>query len=549
VIFLKKMFAVFSGFLAIIICFNFVTLFGASRNVKIGLERHYIGVGSIPVSDGTLTVQIGDGGKYTVSSGDGFTIQAIDGGFYDSGLKFSTYSEAKQYASAFSGDAIPAVKDSGWRVYFSKTVVAESTTETTTAQIDTDVSATIDSTSEDATGTASSSTSADSVNSSVNTSASDVTGFASITLSSNALAFKASGSTAFIYDSSSSAYISTGSGIVNLGGFKYRDTIEVYRNGSTVNAVNILPLEQYLKGVVTSEMPQSWPIEAIKAQTVAARTYTQRNLGKHGRYDLCDSTDCQQYNGVNGESSAAAEAVSATSGVMAYYNGALISATYFSSSGGHTQNAEDVWGTAVPYLVGVKELNETGGKQWVRTFAFTEITDMCKKAGLSVGNVTAVRVGEALDGGLVKTMIIDGTEGSATLEREDIRNLFKNSTDGALYSRNFRLSSTSSKANNVYVMAEDGGNTVDISVVSAVAANGIVGPIQNVNTVVIGSTGEYVLSSDSSNMTEAQDSITITGSGYGHGVGMSQYGAKGMAELGYDYKSILKYYYTGIDVY
>lgn len=546
---MKKMFAVFSGFLAIIICFNFVTLFGASRNVKIGLERHYIGVGSIPVSDGTLTVQIGDGGKYTVSSGDGFTIQAIDGGFYDSGLKFSTYSEAKQYASAFSGDAIPAVKDSGWRVYFSKTVVAESTTETTTAQIDTDVSATIDSTSEDATGTASSSTSADSVNSSVNTSASDVTGFASITLSSNALAFKASGSTAFIYDSSSSAYISTGSGIVNLGGFKYRDTIEVYRNGSTVNAVNILPLEQYLKGVVTSEMPQSWPIEAIKAQTVAARTYTQRNLGKHGRYDLCDSTDCQQYNGVNGESSAAAEAVSATSGVMAYYNGALISATYFSSSGGHTQNAEDVWGTAVPYLVGVKELNETGGKQWVRTFAFTEITDMCKKAGLSVGNVTAVRVGEALDGGLVKTMIIDGTEGSATLEREDIRNLFKNSTDGALYSRNFRLSSTSSKANNVYVMAEDGGNTVDISVVSAVAANGIVGPIQNVNTVVIGSTGEYVLSSDSSNMTEAQDSITITGSGYGHGVGMSQYGAKGMAELGYDYKSILKYYYTGIDVY
>jgi stage II sporulation protein D len=146
-------------------------------------------------------------------------------------------------------------------------------------------------------------------------------------------------------------------------------------------------------------------------------------------------------------------------------------------------------------------------------------------------------------------MIIDGTEGSATLEREDIRSLFKNSTDGALYSRNFRLSSTSSKVNNVYVIAEDGGDEVDVSIVSAVDANGIVGPIQNVNTVVMTATGECVLSTDSSNMEEAQDSITITGSGYGHGVGMSQYGAKGMAELGYDYKSILKYYYTGIDVY
>jgi stage II sporulation protein D len=295
-------------------------------------------------------------------------------------------------------------------------------------------------------------------------------------------------------------------------------------------------------------MPQSWPIEAIKAQTVAARTYTQRNLGKHGKYDLCDSTDCQQYNGVNGESSSGTQAVNATKGIMAYYNGELISATYFSSSGGHTQSAVDVWGTDVPYLVGVKEINETGGKQWVRTFTFTEMTSLCKQAGLNVGNVTAVKVGETLDGGLVKTMIIEGTEGSVTIEREKIRELFKNSADGSLYSRNFKLSSSSVVSNNVYVLAENNGETVDLSVISAISSSGEIGPVESVNTVIIGSEGEYVLSSDESNMTESQDSVTITGSGYGHGVGMSQYGAKGMAELGYSYTEILKYYYTGIEV-
>lgn len=514
----------------ILVCYNFSVLFGASRDVRIGLERHYIGVGSIPISDNIITVQIGEGTKYSVGSDSGFNAQPISGSYFDSGLKFDKYDEARQYAKEFSKDAIPVLKDNGWGVYFTKSSsdADESTTEnaedtTFESDIETTTQASVDN--------------------------GDVSGFSSITLGGNAVAFKSNTGTLFIANGSDAIHISTGNGIVNLGGNKYREIIEIYRNGGTVNAVNILPVEEYLLGVVTSEMPKSWSIEAIKAQTVAARTYTQRNLGKHGKYDLCDSTDCQQYNGVNGESESGTQAVNETKGVMAYYNDQLISATYFSSSGGHTQNAEDVWGTAVPYLVGVKELNETGGKQWVRTFSFTEMTELCKKAGINIGNVTGVRVGETLDGGLVKTMIIEGTQGSSTLEREEIRDLFKNSAEGSLYSRNFKLSSTSSKSNNVYVLAENDGGSVDINVISAIAANGFVGPVDNVNTVMIGSEGEYVISSNQTNMTEAQDSVTITGSGYGHGVGMSQYGAKGMAELGYSYTDILKYYYTGIDVH
>ncbi len=523
---MKKVLAGILCLIVILSCFNYYVSFGASRDIRIGLERHYIGVSSIPVSDTLITVQIGDGKKYSVSEAYSYSVAAVSGSYFDSGMTFNTYSEANRFASEFNGEAIPALKDSGWGLYFTKSgstedVTQETVTENTESTEVTTQQETFD----------------------------DVSGFKSITLGANAVKFASGGITCFIADGSDSVHISTGSGIVNLGGYSYRNVIEIYRNASTVNAVNILPVEDYLLGVVTSEMPQSWPIEAIKAQAVAARTYAQHNLGKHGKYDLCDSTDCQQYNGVNGESAAGKQAVNDTKGVMAYYNGSLITATYFSSSGGHTQSAVDVWGTDIPYLVGVKELNETGGKQWVRTFTYDEITQLCKSASYDVGTVTSVSVGETLEGGLVKTMIIEGTNGTVTLEREDIRNLFKNSAEGSLYSRNFKISNTSVKSNNVYVIAQDNEGSVDINVVSAVAANGIVGPVQNSNIVIVGSEGEYVLSSGENNMSESQDSVTITGSGYGHGVGMSQYGAKGMAELGYTYDEILKYYYTGIDVY
>ena len=530
-IFLKRLSAVFAGILIIFVFLSFSVSFGAQRNIRIGLERHYIGVGSIPISDSVVTVQIGEGTKY--SAAGGVTAVPVNGSYYDSGLKFNTYNEAKLYADAFSGEAVPALTDRGWGVYFPKT--AESTTLAEEEPADEDNTGVTEEDTEETTQYEASNT--------------DISGFTGITLGGNAVAFNAGGKTAYIINGNDCVHISTGSGIVALGEYKYRDVIEIYRNANTVNAVNILPVEKYLLGVVTSEMPQSWPIEAIKAQAVAARTYANRNFGKHGRYDLCDGTDCQQYNGVNGESSASVQAVNATSGIMAYYNGQLIAATYFSSSGGHTQNAEDVWGTAVPYLVGVKEINETGGKQWVRTFSFTELTKLCKDSGHDVGNVTGVRVGETLDGGLVKTMIIEGTADTVTLEREEIRELFKNSAEGSLYSRNFKLSSSAVKSNNVYVLSQSGDESADLNVISAVSAGGAIGPVKDANIVVVGKDGEYVLTSGGSNMTEAQDSITITGSGYGHGVGMSQYGAKGMAELGYSYTEILKYYYTGIDVH
>lgn len=519
---MKRVIAGFIGLILILTCCNFSLSFGAERDIRIGLEQHYIGVGSIPISDTQISVQIGDGTKYSASSSSGFTVQAVDGTYYDAEQSFDSYSNAASYASSYGQGSVVALNNNGWRVYFTQNTTTTASSETEDSEEVTEETTTA-------------------LDSNINTS-----GLTAITLGANAVKF--SGSTSFIVNGSSAVRVSVSGDIVTLGSYKYRGVIEVYRNGSTVNAVNILPVEKYLLGVVTSEMPSSWPIEAIKAQTVAARTYACRNYGKHSKYDLCDNTDCQMYNGVNGETSSGTQAVSATSGVMAYYDGALISATYFSSSGGHTQSAEDVWGTAVPYLVGVPEINETGSKQWVRTFTFTELTELCKKASINVGNVTGVKVGESLEGGFVKSMIIEGTEGSITIEKEKIRELFKYSAEGSLYSRNFKLSATSATSNNVYVIAADNEGTLDVDVISAVSSGGVIGPVESTNMVVMGKEGEYTLSFDSENMSESQDSVTITGSGYGHGVGMSQYGAKGMAEMGYNYKDILKHYYTGIEV-
>ncbi|HQE66558.1 MAG TPA: SpoIID/LytB domain-containing protein, partial [Bacillota bacterium] len=131
-------------------------------------------------------------------------------------------------------------------------------------------------------------------------------------------------------------------------GKKYRgDIIMQSLEESDVTVINELPFDHYLYSVVPSEMPSSWHIEALKAQAVAARNFALVTMGRHGAhgFDLCSTEHCQAYNGLAQENSAATEAVNATKGKVITYNGAPISAFYHSSSGGHTEDSENVWGT------------------------------------------------------------------------------------------------------------------------------------------------------------------------------------------------------------
>ncbi len=138
---------------------------------------------------------------------------------------------------------------------------------------------------------------------------------------------------------------------LSLDGSPFRGRLEVHRQGTRVSVINVLPLDAYLQGVVASEMPFRWPAEALKAQAVAARTYALTRVVKGKPYHLVSDVRDQVYRGIAGETPRTNEAVRATSGKVVLHGGKLATTYYFSSSGGKTANAADVFGFSVPYLV------------------------------------------------------------------------------------------------------------------------------------------------------------------------------------------------------
>ncbi|HET9723190.1 MAG TPA: SpoIID/LytB domain-containing protein [Actinomycetota bacterium] len=138
---------------------------------------------------------------------------------------------------------------------------------------------------------------------------------------------------------------------LGLDGRLYRGKLELVPQGGFLRVVNVLPLESYLQGVVAGEMPFGWPEEALKAQAVAARSYAIASLLKGKPYDLYSDVRSQVYLGVGGEKPSTTKAVTDTAGQVVLYGGKVATTYYFSSSGGKTASAADVFGFGVPYLV------------------------------------------------------------------------------------------------------------------------------------------------------------------------------------------------------
>ena len=140
----------------------------------------------------------------------------------------------------------------------------------------------------------------------------------------------------------------------------YRGRIRIIRQGSGVTALNLVDLEEYLYSVVGAEAIPSWPQEALKAQSVAARTYALYQMNSSGNriYDLDTTTRTQVYKGLESEFTSTHEAVNATAGQIMSFNSKPILAVFHSSSGGHTENVEDVWNSPLPYLRGVVDYDQ-----------------------------------------------------------------------------------------------------------------------------------------------------------------------------------------------
>lgn len=139
--------------------------------------------------------------------------------------------------------------------------------------------------------------------------------------------------------------------LVSLDGRAYRGKLELVPERGFLRVVDVVPLESYVQGVVAGEMPFTWPAEALEAQAVAARSYALANLLKGKPYDLYSDPRSQVYLGVAGEKTSTTQAAAATAGEVVMYGGRVATTYYFSTSGGKTASAQDVFGFSVPYLV------------------------------------------------------------------------------------------------------------------------------------------------------------------------------------------------------
>ncbi len=285
---------------------------------------------------------------------------------------------------------------------------------------------------------------------------------------------------------------------IKIGQHSYRGRIEMLWDAGLL-PVNVLTLDEYLYAVVPVEMPAHWPLEALKAQAVAARNYTLTRDGHSSvEYSVCDSSHCQNYSGIKKETEATTRAVNETEGIMVYYNREPINAMYFSSSGGTTESSENVWANNMPYLRGIRDLYEAESKSWSRTYSYSEIQTALTAKGINIGQVTGVSITALSSSNRVNQLTIKGSTGNKVLIKEEIRSFFSSLKGGILESRNFTLGNMSSFSQ----LQATGKQPHSIQRLSSVAAQQPGLPVMEQQNMV---NGDFVLPA----MTKTEDIYSV----------------------------------------
>lgn len=330
--------------------------------------------------------------------------------------------------------------------------------------------------------------------------------------------------------------------LLEFNGSKYRGgiIIKTLEDGS-LGVINELSLEQYLYGVVPCEMEPSWHTEALKAQAVAARNYALLNMGKHEKdgYNLCNTQHCQVYKGYNKEHPNTNEAVDITKGKLLYYKNELAQTYYHSSSGGHTENSENIWSETIPYLRGVDDSFCLGSPNdiWVSEMDKTFIESKLAQSNLNIGNLIDIKPMELSEFGRVTQLEIVGTKDTVLLEKEKLRNIFGTSNIKSIW---YEIKTGS----DISVFDMEKNSTMvkrpsELCIISASSKKTLSQKDKSLHTKGLFDIKKY-------NVLPGE--YTFSGKGWGHGIGMSQYGAKGMAESGFNYVKILEHYYKGTAV-
>lgn len=346
-------------------------------------------------------------------------------------------------------------------------------------------------------------------------------------------------------------------------GYRYYGGFEYARiTGGNLNVINVVDLEDYVKGVIPYEMSASWPTEALKAQAICARTYvcrTTKHLKTYG-FDVCASTDCQAYRGMGSSSANSDGAVDATAGMRLYSGSSLVDAVYFSSDGGATEDAKNVWGTAASYLVGKKDPYESTisipNYAYSVTYTAAQMTAILQRNGYSIGAVRNAYVSQFTDmGNAYKVTFVDTSGKTLTVTGSKCCSALYSSTYGkSIRSMRFKISggtgeSTDTGASDGYYVNGSGSKLNSLNGTYAISGSGAVSAYSGTDPYVITSSGKSALSAASGSAnTVSADSFVVTGTGYGHNVGMSQYGAYAMAKKGLSYTDILNFYYTNVTI-
>ena len=305
---------------------------------------------------------------------------------------------------------------------------------------------------------------------------------------------------------------------------EYRGRLQILYNAkfNTLVPINIVTVEEYLQGVISSEMPTSFPMDALRAQAVLARTYAMKHLGKHRAYgyDVCDTQNCQVYGGVSAENERANAAVEATLGQTLYYLGKPIESVFSANCGGITQSSKDAGWSDTPYLQPVSDYKDFDFSQiqpyhfksllqyqhdaysrydkyvsmaafrWVRVVEEKELREVIKRQKKDIGEIKALIPLRRGRSGYVSRLLVQGSKGSVVLNKENV--IRNNLSLGLLRSSYFIVQPNYEK--------------------------------------------------------RRLKSFIFYGGGWGHGVGFDQTGAAGRADEGQDYKTILKHYFPRADL-
>lgn len=273
---------------------------------------------------------------------------------------------------------------------------------------------------------------------------------------------------------------------IRMNGREYPAALELVKNGDGMTIVNELLLEDYVVGVLRAETSERWPAETLRAQAIVARTYAayHRVLNAAKPYHIVASTAHQVYAGRVPPSSPIWEAVRDTRGQVLFWEGELFPAFYHSASGGYTEDPRTVFAARnMPALKAIRDEFSAGSPHfyWSLDLRLADLAEILRRHGVDVGAIAAIEITERTPSLRASVLTVHGARGSARLRGNDFR----------------RMVGYESIKSTLFAVAVDGAMA------------------------------------------------RFAGRGYGHGVGMSQWGAKGMAEQGYKAEKILEYYYPG----